>query len=203
MNSFEIRNGIRHLSKKDAVLQSIIKNAPVCNLKEGRNYFKALLRAIIGQQLSLSAAASINRRFLDFFENKPVPEKILKTDDFLLRKIGLSNSKTKYIKDFSSRLINKEISLRGISKKSDEKIIEELVQVKGIGIWTVQMFLIFTLGRQNVLPLGDLGLKRAIMQNYKLTELPGEVEIKKLAVENNWEPYCSIASWYFWKSLEL
>ena len=121
----------------------------------------------------------------------------------MLRKIGLSNSKTKYIKDFSSRLINKEISLRGISKKSDEKIIEELVQVKGIGIWTVQMFLIFTLGRQNVLPLGDLGLKRAIMQNYKLTELPGEVEIKKLAVENNWEPYCSIASWYLWKSLEL
>lgn len=203
MNSFEIRNGIRHLSKKDAVLRSIIKNAPVCNLKEGRNYFKALLKAIIGQQLSLSAATSINRRFLDFFENKPVPEKILKTDDFLLRKIGLSNSKTKYIKDFSSRLINKEISLRGISKKSDEKIIEELVKVKGIGIWTVQMFLIFTLGRQNVLPLGDLGLKRAIMQNYKLTELPGEVEIKKLAVENNWEPYCSIASWYLWKSLEL
>ena len=203
MNSFEIRNGINHLIKKDRNLKRIIISAPICSLKPKKNYFKALITAIIGQQLSLKAAASINQRLLNYFNHHLTSEKILQTPEQVLRDKGLSRSKIKYLKDLSMKLQSKEVTLRGISSKSDEEIVTELTKIKGIGIWTVHMFLIFTLGRINVLPTGDLGLKRAIMINYKLPELPDEELVKKIANKYNWHPYCSIASWYLWKSLEM
>lgn len=203
MNSFEIRNGINHLIKKDRNLKRIINTAPICRLKPKRGYFKALSAAIIGQQLSLKAAASINQRFLDYFDHNPTPEKILETSEQILRETGISWSKIKYLKDLSMKLQSKEVTLKGISSKSDEEIVTELTKIKGIGIWTVHMFLIFTLGRKNVLPTGDLGLKRAIMLNYKLRELPDEGLVREIANKYNWHPYCSIASWYLWKSLEM
>ncbi len=199
----EIQKGIAHLSRNDKCLSTLIKKIGKCNLQVHNNYFLALLESIICQQLSSKAADAIFKKFLIFFDNNPRPEKILNTDHSEIRKLGLSNSKVKYIKDLSEKIIKREINFRNIISKSDEEIISELTKVKGIGIWTVHMFLIFTLGRLNVLPTGDLGLKRAIKLNYKLKKIPDENKFIKISRQNKWTPYSSIACWYLWKSLEL
>lgn len=203
MQNHEIKKATKHLAKQDKVLSTIIKNIGIINLTPHTKYFNPLLKAIISQQLSTYSADAIYKRFIQFFNGKPHPESILRADDSVLRSLGLSNAKVKYVKDFSNKIISKEITLVGMSKKSDERIIEELTKVKGIGIWTVHMFLIFSLGRKNVLPFSDLGIRKAIMLNYALKKLPDEKKITRLAAMNNWHPYCSIASLYLWRSLEL
>ncbi len=203
MNYLEIENGILHIKNNDKKLAVIIDRADQCSIKPKKNYYEMLLRSIIQQQLSVTAATSIYKKFLTHFEKKPLPEKILKTPHEVLRSLGLSNAKAKYIKDLSEKIFNSEIKLNGIGKKQDNEIIEILTKVKGIGVWTVHMFLIFTLGRLNILPVGDLGLKRAIMNVYKLKNLPSEKKIIMISKQNCWEPYNSIACWYLWASLEL
>lgn len=203
MNSIEIENGIIHLSSNDVRLKKIILSSSKCDLAPGKNYYNTLLRAIIGQQLSTHAAKTIYERFIKFFYYKPEPEKILNTADNELRRLGLSNAKTRYIKDLSDKLLRKEVSLKNINRKNDLDIITELTKVKGIGEWTVHMFLIFTLARPNVLPVKDLGLRRAVKNVYRLRKLPDEEKVLKISKQNNWSPYNSIASWYLWKSLEV
>jgi DNA-3-methyladenine glycosylase II len=203
MNSIEIEKGIEHLSNNDENLNKIILKAGSCGLVPKKNYFKALLKAIVGQQLSTYAAATINKRFMEYLDNKPSPEKIINAPDKDLRRLGLSNAKTKYVKDLSCKILNREVSLKNFNSKTDLEIITELTKVKGIGEWTVHMFLIFTLSRPDVLPINDLGLRRAVMNVYGLRKLPDENRINKIADENNWSPFCSIASWYLWRSLEL
>lgn len=203
MENIEIRNGILHLSKNDKSLAGIIKKAGRCTLRAHRNYYYSLLENIVGQQLSMRVAEVICARFMGYFKDTPTPEVILKTDDQILRGLGLSNAKVKYVKDLSQKLLDGEVSLKNINKKSDEEIIEELTKVKGIGIWTAHMFLIFTLCRMNVLPVGDLGIKRAIMLNYNLGQMPDEEIIREIARKNKWHPYNTLASWYLWKSLEF
>ncbi len=202
MISLEIENGIKHLSLNDHRLKNIILMAGECNLIQRKNYYFSLLRAIIGQQLSTYAAGTIYKRFLYHFNNKPSPEKILNTPDEEFRKIGLSYAKTKYIKDLSLKIFNGEILLKNLIEKSDSEIIYDLTKAKGIGEWTVHMFLIFTLARPNVLPVKDLGLRRAIMNVYGLKKLPDEKKIYKISKQNNWSPYNSIACWYLWRSLD-
>ncbi|MDH7603566.1 MAG: hypothetical protein QHH13_01570 [Melioribacter sp.] len=197
----EITKAIKHLSKNDIVLSRLIKNYGTCKIEPHKKYFFALLRAIIGQQLSMNAAAAIEKKFMSNYNNKPTPELILQTSDENLRALGLSNAKVKYIKDLSEKIINNKITLRGISTMTDEEIINELTKVKGIGIWSVHMFLIFTLGRMNVLPYSDFGIRKAVMLNYGLKNLPDSNKIINIAKKNNWHPYCSIASIYLWKSL--
>ncbi|MCL4549635.1 MAG: DNA-3-methyladenine glycosylase 2 family protein [Bacteroidetes bacterium] len=203
MQNHELQTATDHLVKQDKVLSTIIKNIGIINLTPRTQYFNPLLRAIIGQQLSVHAASTIHKRFMDHFNNKPHPELILSTEDLTLRSLGLSNAKVKYVKDFSQKILSKEIRLEGLSKKSDEEIIEELTKVKGIGVWTVHMFLIFTLGRPNVLPFSDLGIRKAIMLNYGLRKLPDEKKVVRIAKKNNWHPHCSVASLYLWRSLEF
>ena len=203
MNSLEIENGIRHLSLNDERLGKIILRCDVYNLSPGENYYDALLKAIIGQQLSTYAAKTIYKRFMNYFDNNPSPEKILTAADTELRNLGLSNAKTKYVKDLSIKIFNKEIYLNSLIRKSDPEIISELTKVKGIGKWTVHMFLIFTLARPDVLPVNDLGLRRAVMNVYGLRKMPDEKRICKISKENKWSPYNSIASWYLWRSLEI
>ena len=203
MQNNEIAKALQHLSAKDKTLSRIIKKTPKCNLQVHRKYYLSLLKAIVGQQLSVASARAINTRFLNFYGGNPKPEKIIKTKDEKLRELGLSFAKIKYVKDLSKKIISKEVSFRNISKKSDNQIIEELTKVKGVGIWTVHMFLMFTLGRINVLPSGDLGIKKAIMLNYGLKKLPNEEKVKQVAEKNNWSPYNSVAAWYLWRSLEM
>jgi DNA-3-methyladenine glycosylase II len=171
-------------------------------LQPHNDYFISLLGSIIQQQLSIKAADSIYNRFLELTGKNPTPEIILSLPDIQLRNCGLSNSKVKYVKDLSSKVLGKEISLVNFDEKDDEEIIVELTRVKGIGVWTAHMFLIFTLGRLNVLPTGDLGIKKAIKLNYNLRKMPTDKKVYNIARSNKWEPYCSIASWYLWASLD-
>lgn len=199
---FEILNGIEHLSKHDKVLSTLIKNYGICNLQPHKKYYNLLLRSIVGQQLSVTAADAIADRFFNYFNHKPKPENILKTPHEELRALGLSNAKVKYVKDLSQKIIDGEVKLKDFTSKTDEEIISELTVVKGIGVWTVHMFLIFTLARLNVLPYSDLGIRKGVMLNYGLKKLPDERKIFKIAKENNWNPYCSIVSLYLWQSLD-
>ena len=199
---FEILKGIEHLSKQDKVLSTLIKNYGICNLQPHKKYYNLLLRSIVGQQLSVIAAESIAKKFFKYFTGKPTPEEIIKTPHDKLRSLGLSNAKVKYVKDLSQKILDGEIKLIGFTSKTDEEIIEDLTKVKGIGVWTVHMFLIFTLGRMNVLPYSDLGIRKGVMLNYGLKKLPDEKKLFKIAKINNWHPYCSIASIYLWQSLD-
>ena len=203
MISSDIENGINHIYKNDIFLAKIIENSEPCAISPKRKYYDMLLRSIIQQQLSIYSAAAIHAKFLNHFNNEPVPERIIETPHLTLRGLGLSNAKVKYVKDLSEKIISGEVCLKGLRKKSDSEIANHLIQVKGIGEWTVHMFLIFTLGRLNVLPVGDLGVKRAIKNVYSLKNMPDEKKILKISKQNGWEPYNSIACWYLWKSLEL
>jgi len=203
MNSNQIVKGIKHIYNNDVKIANIIDIVGECNLKPHKNYYYSLLKAIVGQQLSLKAASSINKRFFSYFNGKPSAQKILTAENLTLRNLGLSWAKVKYVKALSQKIIDKEISFRNINNKTNDEIIYELTKVKGIGIWTVHMFLIFTLGRLDVLPVKDLGLKNAVKIIYGLRKLPDENKIKTISKKNNWQPYHSIASWYLWKSLEI
>lgn len=203
MKKSEIINGILHISENDPKIGGIIERAGQFTVKAHKDYYPSLLRAIIGQQLSMKAADSIIRKFESYFHGIPTPELIIETGDEMLRSLGLSNAKVKYVKDLSGRIIDGSLHFRGIDRMSDEQIIEMLTRVKGIGVWTAHMFLIFTMCRPNVLPIGDLGIKRAVMLTYGLSTMPTEMDVLRIATENNWQPYCTIASWYLWKSLEI
>lgn len=202
IDNYNIENAILHLSKNDKIIYTLIKKNSKCNLTHRKQYFHSLLRSIIGQQLSVASARAIIIKVFNHFENKPTPEKILETDDKSLRALGLSNAKMKYVKDLSAKIYNKELSFRGIAKLSNNEVIEKLTLVKGIGVWTSHMFLMFTLGRLNVLPVGDLGIKKAIMVNYGLENLPSEEDVEYISQKYNWAPYESVASWYLWKSID-
>lgn len=202
MNKKEFEKGIKHLCKHDKILSDIIKNYGIRNLRSHRKYFNLLLGAIIGQQLSTKAADAIQKRFMDHFNNQPMPELILATENTVLRSLGLSNAKVSYVKDLSQKVLAKEVKLEGFSRKTDEEVITELTKVKGIGIWSSHMFLMFTLGRPDILPTGDLGIRKAVMLNYRLKKMPTEKKVEQVAKKNNWHPYCSIASLYMWRSLD-
>jgi DNA-3-methyladenine glycosylase II len=201
MKPKKFKKALEILSNSDKTLSTIIKNNGTCNLTSRKDFFNSLLEAIIGQQLSVKAADAIISRFYAHFGKNPAPNEILASPDELLRSLGFSNNKVKYIKDLSGKLLNREIILEEIDKKSDDEILNELIKVKGIGKWTVDMFLIFALGRPDVLPAGDLGLKKAIKINYKLKEMPTEEKVIKISKKKGWAPYNSLASLYLWKSL--
>jgi DNA-3-methyladenine glycosylase II len=157
-----------------------------------------LVEAIITQQLSAKAADSISARFRAIYGKFPKPADVIETSDAKLRKAGLSYMKVSYIKDLSKKIESKEIRLAYMRNLSDEEVIVQLTQVKGIGRWTAEMFLIFSLGRLDVLPVGDLGLRKGIRNLYSLEELPEKEQIECIA--EKWRPYRSVATWYLWRS---
>lgn len=198
----EYNCAVKHFKINDASIHNIMNNYGPIILKKKKLFFKKLVHSIVGQQLSVKAARSIINKLDHYFENNITPEVIINTDHQILRSLGLSNAKAKYVKDLSQKIINKEIKIKGISNKTDQEIEQELTKVKGIGQWTVHMFLIFVLGRPNVLPIGDLGIKKAIMLNYNLNFLPTSDFVLKLSQEKNWSPYNTYASLYLWKLLD-
>lgn len=187
----------------DRILSLTIKQAGLASFTPHTNYYEALVSSIISQQLSVKAAASIQRRFEDLFEGKlPKPEEILDKQPDELRAAGLSNAKAKYVRDLAQHVIDNKIDFSTLNKLSNEEIIVELTDVKGIGEWTVHMFLMFCMGRLDVLPIGDLGIRNGIRALYGFDELPSPVQIKDIALQNSWHPYESVASWYIWHSLD-
>ena len=191
---------IKHL-KKDRKLAKVIDQVGIYNLPITENPYESLVEAIITQQLSGKAADSISARFRDIYGKFPKPADVLKTSDGKLRKAGLSYMKVSYIKDLSNKVESKELRLSHMKNLTDEEVIEQLTIVKGIGRWTAEMFLIFSLGRQDVLPVGDLGLKKGIQRLYSLSELPEKEEMEKIA--QKWRPYRSVATWYLWRNLSF
>jgi len=185
------------------VLGSIIDRVGPCRLEARRTgtHYDALVRSIVFQQLSGKAAGTIHDRFRALYpRNRPRPELVLATDDAKLRGAGLSRQKIGYLRDLSARVVERTLPLAHLGRLPDDAIIEHLVQVKGIGRWTVQMFLMFRLGRPDVLPELDLGVQNAIQRAYGLRQRPTPKEV--LRIGEPWRPYASVASWYLWRSLE-
>lgn len=190
---------LNHL-RKDRKLAKIIDRVGEFNLSLTKNPYQSLVEAIITQQLSGKAADSISTRFRAIYGRFPKPADVMETSDAKLRKAGLSYMKVSYIKDLSKKVESKEIRLTYMKNLTDEEIIVQLTQVKGIGRWTAEMFLIFSLGRLDVLPVGDLGLKKGIQKLYSLEELPEKEQMERIA--EKWKPYRSVATWYLWRSLD-
>jgi DNA-3-methyladenine glycosylase II len=191
------------LSAADPILASLINRFGPYKITPHTDYYRQLVRSIIGQQLSVKAAESIYNRFIELFEGTmPSPEQIISTDVEALRKIGCSYSKANYIRDLAQHIIDGRLDLDDIATLSNETVIEQLVAVKGIGEWSAHMFMMFSLGRLDILPTGDLGVRKAMMLLYDLPELPKPPVMHEIALLHHWAPYQSVASWYLWESLD-
>jgi DNA-3-methyladenine glycosylase II len=198
----EIERGVKHLRRADPVLSEVIRQAGPFALKLKRDRFQALVYSILSQQISGKAAAAIRTKLLDFVGPQGLtPEHVsmLSVED--LRSVGLSRQKASYILDLAQRVREGTLPLERLVRLSDDEVIEALVAVKGIGVWTAHMFLIFSLGRLDVMPHGDYGVRSAIQKLYGLEELPNRQTCHRIA--EPWRPYASIAAWYCWRSLEL
>jgi DNA-3-methyladenine glycosylase II len=192
-----------HLSAHDPVLAQLVQTFGPYKPKQQTNYYYRLVRAIIGQQLSVRAADTIEKRFIDLFGGAlPEPEQILDKSIEDLRAVGLSHAKAAYVRDLAQHIIDGQLELDRLPSLSNQEIIKELVAVKGIGEWTAHIFLIFALGRLDVLPVGDLGIRSGIQKLYGLERLPTPTAITDLAEKNHWQPYESVAAWYIWQSLD-
>ncbi len=195
---------VKLISRNDKRLAQIISTADCFNLKPHTNYYQELVESIIGQQLSLASAGAIKGRFVAMFEGEfPTPQQIVDVSVEDLRDVGFSRAKAAYIKDLAQHIIDGRINFENIDKKTNEQVIQELTKIKGIGEWTVHMFLIFAMGRLNVLAHGDLGVRTGIKNLYGLEKLPTPAEVQAIAQQNNWAPYESVACWYIWQSLTL
>ncbi len=194
---------LAHLSANDPVMSILVKKYSAPTFTKHTDYYHELASSIISQQLSVKAAATIAGRFKDLFDgNFPSPEQILEKDIEELRAVGLSRPKAGYLQDLAIKIIQGDVKFDSLDQLTNHEIIAELTRVKGIGAWTVHLFLMFCMGRLDVLPTGDLGIRNGIRQLYDLNQLPEPNEIETLANIHNWHPYESVASWYIWRSLE-
>lgn len=194
-----ISGALTYLQANDEVLANIIDNIGAFALKPSTNYYGSLVKSIISQQLSVKVVATIHARFLEELNHELSPENVLKLTSEKFKKAGISTQKKSYIVDLSSKFFRKEIDVERIPYLNDEEIINLLIKIRGIGQWSAEMFLIFCLNRMNVLPLDDLGLRRAIKLNYNLKETPSKKDV--LMLSKKWGVYRSIAVWYLWQSL--
>ena len=194
-----MRKAIIHLKKKDPTLARIIEAVGPYRMQYAPPTFANLVRSIVFQQLNGKAASAIYQRLLDA-AGDITPESILKLRPARLRKIGLSRQKSAYIADLARHTHSGSVVFDTIHELTDEEVIEHLTAVKGIGVWTAHMFLMFALRRADILPTGDLGVRMAIRKAYALADLPTKAEMEELALA--WRPYCSVAAWYLWRSLE-
>jgi 3-methyladenine DNA glycosylase/8-oxoguanine DNA glycosylase len=196
------RRARAHLRRVDPVIARVMDEVGPYRPgdRTGGTHFLALARAMVYQQLSGKAASTIYNRLLDLYANRePGPDDILATSDERLRAVGLSRQKIGYLRDLSARVSRGELPLDHVESLADADLISHLVQVKGIGRWTAQMFLMFTLGRTDVLPDLDLGIQNAIKRAYRKRKV-GPKEVLKIGAK--WSPYSSIACWYLWRSLD-
>jgi DNA-3-methyladenine glycosylase II len=193
-------DAVQYLCKVDSNLEKIIKIVGKYSINIRNDPFQSLVESIIYQQLAGKAANAIYNRFINYYNNKQItPTLILNSPNDNLKKVGLSNRKIDYLKDLALHVYDGRINLEELPKMNDDEIINKLVNVKGIGRWTSEMFLIFSLGRQDILPVTDLGVRKAIQKIYSLSELPKPNIMMEIA--KPWRPYRSIATWYLWKFL--
>jgi DNA-3-methyladenine glycosylase II len=192
---------LNHLRESDPVLAAIIERVGPPQIAYREPTFEALARSIVFQQLSTKAARTIYGRLEAAAGGKLTPESIRGLSVGEMRQAGLSKQKIGYIRDLAEHALSGKVDFARLPAMTDEDVIAALTDIKGVGVWTAHMFLLFALRRPNVLAVGDLGVRTAIRRLYKKRTLPKPVHIEKLAV--NWRPYCSLACWYLWRSLEL
>jgi DNA-3-methyladenine glycosylase II len=196
------KRAARHLSRADPVLAKVIRRVGPCTLHPRRDYFVVLCKAIFTQQISTAVAAILFARFRRLFpRQRPTPPLVLDAirngDGEVLKRCGLSRQKAAYIQDLAQHFVDGRIPTKRLCRMPDEDVIQALVAVKGIGRWTAEMFLIFTLNRADVLPVDDLGLREGVREVYGLPERPGAKALTELG--ERWRPYRSLATWYIWR----
>ena len=192
------KRGYDHIRNSDPVLGRVLERHGIIKFEVEGEPFESLVESILSQQLASPAATSIIRKVRDIYPNRSLtPDALFRTPSPKLRKAGVSPQKLSYLKDLSKRVAMGKIDLDALKYREDEEIIATLDEVKGIGPWTVQMLLIFTLGRPNVFPVDDLGVKKGVQQVYSLPEIPRRAEMDKLA--ERWHPYRTVASLYLWR----
>jgi len=196
-----MRKAILHLKKSDPVLRGLIERIGPYGIEFLEPDFATLVRAIVYQQLSGKAASVIfDRLAAAAGDGRLTPEAVLQLSPRKMRDQGLSKQKIAYIRDLAARAVSGEVDFAALEKLPDEAVYERLTRLKGIGVWTAQMFLIFALRRTDVLPSADLGIRAAVRRAYRYAELPKPSQVEKLA--GKWRPYCTVAAWYLWRSLE-
>ena len=195
-----MRKALVHLRQSDPVLGGIIDRVGPCRMTYIEPVFGSLVRSIVFQQLSGKAAGTIFGRLVAATGEPIRPKAILALDFDQLRAVGISKQKATYIRDLAEKTASGEVVFEHFPELPDEEVLDRLVHVKGIGTWTVQMFLIFALRRPNVLPTGDLGIRNAVQKAYDLDAPATAAQIEEIG--SKWKPYCSVASWYLWRSLE-
>lgn len=194
-----LRKAQQHLAQCDPALAQLIQTVGRCTLQPGGDAFPLLARSIISQMISTKAALAIGARVVAALEPHGLtPAAVAAASEDTLRGAGLSRAKALALQDLAQRSLSGELPLDGLAGMSDEEVIECLVPVRGIGRWTAEMFLIFSLGRLDVLPVDDFGLRAGVQAVYELPELPGRADLRQRA--ECWRPYRSIATWYFWRS---
>jgi len=196
-----MRKAILHLKKSDPVMRAIIERVGAYKIQHREPSFETLVRSIVYQQLSGKVASVILGRLIAMLpDGKVTPQAILKLTPARMRKAGLSKQKTAYIRDLARKTQKGHVKFESLPDLADHEVIEHLTQVKGIGVWTAHMFLIFALRRHDILATGDLGVRVAIRKAYQLDELPDPKQVEELAAA--WRPYSSVAVWYLWRSLD-
>ena len=199
----DYRSSVRYLKRTDPVLARVIESVGPCRiqLRNEGTHFQALARAIVFQQLSGKAAGTIFSRFNALYPgSEPHPELVLASSDEQLRGVGLSRQKIGYLRDLSLKVSTGVLPLESVEAMGDDDLIAHLVQVKGIGRWTAQMFLMFRLGRPDVLPELDLGIQNAVRRAYRMRKRPTPKQVKRVGAK--WSPHSTVACWYLWRSLE-
>jgi DNA-3-methyladenine glycosylase II len=195
-----MKEAIHHLRRNDAVLAEIIDRVGDYRIEFREPGFETLVKSIVYQQLSGRVASIIFERLVKAAGGELTPASVLKLRPERMRKLGLSKQKTEYIRDLARHTRDRRVVFEELGGLTDAEVIERLTEVKGIGVWTVHMFLMFALRRTDVLPVGDLGIRNAIKAAYGLKESPTPAEVEGMGVR--WRPYCTVASWYLWRSLE-
>jgi DNA-3-methyladenine glycosylase II len=193
------RTATKHLARKDALLKQLIRSVGPCTLGFDLDHFAVLAKSIISQQISGKAAKAIQARLLTTLPKSGLaPTGLLKLSDEQMRGAGLSANKARSLRDLAEKVKSREVPLRRLHAMEDEDVIAHLIPVRGIGRWTAEMFLIFSLGRMDVLPVDDFGLRSGVRDVYSLLELPDKESLTERA--EPWRPYRSIATWYLWRS---
>ena len=200
-NAAAHRKAILHLKKSDPTMAALIARLGPCRMEFGEPTFHSLAEAILYQQLNGRAAVTIFNRFTALAGDPLTPEGILKLTDAQMRQVGLSRQKTSYLRDLAEKTHAGLLEFERMPEMTEEEVIAHLTQVKGVGVWTTHMFLMFTLRRPDILPTGDYGVQAAIKKHYKKRKWPKPAVMEKIA--KPWSPYRSIACWYLWKSMDV
>ena len=198
------RAAVRHLKRVDPTLRRVIERVGPYRPRPrtGGAHFDHLVRAIVYQQLAGAAAATIHGRLLALYGNRPpTPAQLLATRPARLRLAGLSRQKLGYLRDLAAKVASGAVPLDELPTRADDAVIEALTEIKGVGVWTAQMFLMFRLGRPDVLPVLDLGIRKAMRRAYGLRGMPTPARMERIAAP--WRPYRTVACWYLWRSLEI